>query len=85
MKKVSVALAGLLVLGACGEPPMVTDFNGDSVTIQSQTAANNADVTAEAQRICTTVGRKAEYASSRQVHAPQYMVPTYNHLFLCLA
>lgn len=84
MKK-GLVFGFLLTLAACGEPPMVTGFNGDSVTIQSQTAANNADVTAEAERICATVGSRAEYASSRQVHAPQYMVPTYNHLFLCLA
>ncbi len=73
------------VLAGCGEPPMVTEFNGDSVTVQSQTAGNSPEVTAEAQRICATHRRRAEYASSRQVYAPQFMVPTYAHLFLCLS
>lgn len=84
MKKL-IAGGALLGLAACGEPPMVTEFNGDSVTIQSQTSSKDAEVTAEAERICGTVNRNAEYASSRQAHAPQYMVPTYHHLFLCLA
>lgn len=84
MKKIIVGSA-LLGLVACGAPPVVTEFNGDSVTIQSQSSGNEPEVSSEAERICGTVNRRAEYASSRQIHAPQYMVPTYNHLFLCLA
>ena len=78
-----LGIAGLVALAGCAMPPVVSEFNGDSVTVQSQTAANGAEVTAEASRICATRGRIAEYASSRQIPNPQVMIPTYAHLFLC--
>ena len=80
-----VAMAGLAALAACVEAePIVSDFNGDSVTIvtsdfdskeyQLQTSK------AEADRICGKVKRRAEYASTR--HNSQ----TYENanLYLCL-
>jgi hypothetical protein len=76
-----ILLSGLV---ACA-PVAVTGFNGDSVEIQSAMSAPDAAVTAEATRICGTVRKRAEYASSRQVYAPQYMSGAYGHLFLCLA
>lgn len=80
MKKLALAL---LALSACA-PTVVTEFNGDSVTVQSQYAKVMPDVTAEAARICATKGLRAEYASTREVYAPQYASGAYAHLFLCL-
>ena len=79
-------LAGLALLtglAACA-PVAVTGFNGHSVEVQSGFATPDADVAAEAARICGTVRRRAEYASSREVYAPQYMSGAHSHLFLCL-
>lgn len=83
-----VLVAGVLsaiFLTACTET-VVSDYNGDSVTVQSMHSSVAADPTAvsEAARICATVGRRAEYASTRQVYAPQSLTATYAHLFLCL-
>ena len=87
MKRLSlIALA--FILAACVPPmaPIVTEFNGDSVNVQASAAANTPEVTAEANRICRTVGKRAEYASSRQLPSTnQYDFSiTYSHLFLCL-
>ena len=76
-------LIPLLFLAACVSEPVVSDFNGDSVTVQSQTAGNSTEVAAEAERLCRTRGRTAEYASSRQIYAPQEFLATYAHLFIC--
>ena len=80
-----IFLSALFVAG-CSTPTVVSSFNGDSVAIQSGERNGPEDAVAfsEARRICSTVGRRAEYASSRQVYAPQNMVPTFEHLFLCL-
>lgn len=69
-------------LGACA-PVAVTGFNGHSVEVQSGSMAPDAEVLAQAARICGTVQRRAEYASSRELYAPQYMT-AYSHFFLCL-
>lgn len=84
MRKI-VFLTFMAVAG-CGGPTVVSSFNGDSVAIQSSERNGPEDAVAfsEASRICSTAGRRAEYASSRQIYAPQYMVPTFEHLFLCL-
>ena len=72
-----------LALTACDATPVVSDFNGSSVKIQTSafTAVKDARVAtqAEADRICGKVGKLAEYASSREV--PDYV---YEHLYLCL-
>lgn len=80
----AVTIAAALALSGC-TPVAVTGFNGDSVTVQSPAAAPDNDVIREASRICGTVGKRAEYASSTESYAPQYMSATFNHLFLCLA
>lgn len=78
-----ILIAGL---SACVAPvPLVTDYNGDSVKIQtdafSPVADQKAQATAEAQRICAKGSKKrAEYASS--VNNSQTYTTT--HLFLCL-
>lgn len=86
MKKIAPIIALTAFVAGCGEPnPIVADFNGDSVKIQTH-AFDNADearasATAEAQRICQKGHKKrAEYASSRNL--PNYIV---EHLFLCLS
>lgn len=79
-------LVSAVIIAGCAGPTVVSSFNGDSVAIQSSQANGPEDAAAfsEARRICSAAGRRAEYASSRQIHAPQYIVPTYEHLFLCL-
>lgn len=79
-------LVSAALLAGCGGPTVVASFNGDSVAIQSSERNGPDDAVAfsEASRICSAAGRRAEYASSRQIYAPQYIVPTFEHLFLCL-
>lgn len=80
--KFKITLLALFLAG-CAAPVVVTDFNGDSVTVQGSAAAPDADVAREASRTCGTRNMIAEYASSRQVHAPQYSLPTFAHLYIC--
>lgn len=75
---VAVALAG------CATKPVVSGFNGDSVTVQSSNNGSDPEVLGQAMGICRSVGRDAIYASSRQIYAPQNLLPTFDHLFLCL-
>lgn len=81
-----IALALIASLSACvTAAPLVTDFNGDSVKIQTDAFApleqQKATATAEAQRICAKGSKKrAEYAST--VNNSQTYTAT--HLFLCL-
>lgn len=78
---VAVVLATLA--GCVQSPPVVSDFNGNSVKVQTEAyfdAKPTPEADAEAARICRAGGAKrAEYASSRVV--PQY---TAEHLYLCL-
>ncbi|WP_298294458.1 hypothetical protein [uncultured Litoreibacter sp.] len=85
MKKCFVGLISVLAISACDvTEPIVSDFNGDSVTVvtggldskeyQRETAAK------EASRICGKVGKKAEYASTR---SDPNTYQNYN-LYLCL-
>ena len=75
--------AGLLLLGACDAPPVVSDFNGSSVKLQTSSLVPVHDAKAstqtEAGRICGKVGKQAEYASTRTL--PNYVS---EHLYLCL-
>lgn len=78
-------LAPVFLLVACTPPnPIVSDFNGDSVKIQSSqfedAKESQAAAQIEADRICQRGNRKrAEYASTRSL--PNYLN---EHLFLCL-
>lgn len=81
------ALAVVGLVAACGPnpPPVVTDYNAASVKIQQlQIAAMSSPedpaVVGEAQRICSTTGKKAEYASTTY----NSQSSTATHLFLCL-
>lgn len=77
-------LAIVAALGACASPVVVTDFNGDSVTVQGPTATPDNETAREASRTCATRNFISEYASSRQIYAPQYGAVTYAHLYLCI-
>jgi len=88
-KFISGALA-LLLLSGCDVPPpapVVASFNEASVEIQQDNLFGNANandlaVLAEADRICATGGRRAEYASTRYINTRYTSTAT--HLFLCL-
>lgn len=85
MYRYAVSFAALtLLVGCVPATPVVSDFNGSSVKIQTSQFADvdeaKASSQAEADRICRQGGKKrAEYASSRTV--AEY---TSEHLFLCL-
>lgn len=69
----------LAVAGCTG--PVVSDFNGASVKIQTYLTSQEemANALTEAQRICGTAGKRAEFASTR--YMGNY---AYEHLYLCL-
>lgn len=85
MKKILISLAACTAIVGCAEPQaLVSDYNGDSVKIQTSAFVPQDDARkmamAEAQRICSKGHKKrAEYASTRNL--PDY---NYEHLFLCL-
>ena len=81
-----VALSGCVGIG----PPaaVVSGFNESSVEIEQDNYWGNANpqdpsVISEANRICATAGRRAEYASTRTRPVGQYGAVA-THLFLCL-
>ena len=82
--KMITTLSALVFLAACVEAvPLVSAFNGSSVkvvtdlfTTEGTARANSQE---EADRICGKVGKKAEFASVRQL--PNYQQEA---LFLCL-
>lgn len=74
----------VIFLSACvPSAPIISDYNGASVKIAQDNyfgeGARNATTDAEAARICSKTGKKAEYASVRQ--SAEYQV---EHLYLCL-
>ncbi len=77
------AILFLFAVSGCVAPVVVTDFNGDSVTVQGPGATPDGEAAQVASQTCATRNRVAHYASSRQIHAPQYPSVTYAHLYLC--
>ncbi len=75
-----IALLSFVLMCACAET-VVTDYNGDSILIQSSSARVTSVAFEEARRICGTRGLQAEYASTRYT-TNQFV---YRHLFLCLS
>lgn len=78
-------VASLMAVAACvPAEPIVSDYNGSSVKIQTSSLAATADIKAttqaEADRICAKTGKRAEYAST--VNDPNTYVS--EHLYLCL-
>ena len=67
-------------LAAC-TPPAATQFNGDSVTIRSSTSleSERPAIDAEAARICGLAGKRAEFASTRNVGELEF-----DNFYLCL-
>lgn len=82
--RVLLSLSALAILAACTAPTAVSSFNGDSVTVDSGNDAPTDEENREAQRICQTDGRRAEYASTRSVYTGNMYVPVWTHLYLCL-
>ncbi len=85
MKLTVPAALVLLSLSACGNTPaIVSDFNGDSVKVVTNsmetTEYQRSVAGPEAQRICQTRGKKAEYASTR-TNSQTYES---EHLYLCM-
>lgn len=74
----------LLASGGCAAPrPVITEYNGASIKISvpkafAGTSPRPQDY-AEAQRICSTTQKRAEYASTFE--NKKYFV---DYLFLCL-
>ena len=82
--KLIFTISAICLLTACvPATPVVSDYNGASVKLQTSALASEEDIKtttqAEANRICAKTGKRAEYASTRQL-------PDYNseHLYLCL-
>lgn len=75
-----LSVLAFILLSACAET-VVTDYNGDSIRIQSSSARVTSEAFGEARRICGTRGLLAEYASTRYT-ANDFV---YQHLFLCLS
>jgi hypothetical protein len=78
-----VALVCLLPLAACVIPePVVSGFNGDSVSIQgpglSMSPPGEGDI-ALANATCADAGKRARYASTRMVADARV-----EYLFLCI-
>ena len=82
--RVKTAAVLLAALAGCAMQPAVSGFNGDSVTVQSNGNWSDPAVSGQAERICRSVGKYWDYASTRVVYAPQNALTTYEHLFLCL-
>lgn len=86
MKKLILALTALSLAGCMTNPaPVVVDYNEASVKVQQfqlvlPSEADKAAIKAEAERICATSGRRAEYASTTM----DQRSTTATHLFLCL-
>jgi len=91
MKRTIVLLFGFL-LSACATPepvkPLVSDFNGDSVKILIPDTKPRPEDQAEADRLCKTRGRKAEFTSTtpkaEYIASLGMNVYRYEHLFVCV-
>ncbi len=83
--KRSILLIAIFCVSGCGvPPPVVSDYNGSSVKIQTNgiyDPKQSSATDAEALRICKAGGKsRAEYAST--VGRPNYVA---EHLYLCLS
>ena len=76
-----IAIILCLSLTACADT-VVTQYNGSSIRIQSNSRQVTPYVVSEAQRICGTQGLQAEFASTTS--RPNDIF-THYHLFLCLS
>jgi starvation-inducible outer membrane lipoprotein len=78
-----ISLSSLSLTACVTPPPVVADYNGDSVTVATLALTSSEptpEAEAEATRICRAGGKnRAEYASTR-------VNPNYEamHLYLCL-
>lgn len=80
--RLAILLASAVTLSACGPAnPLVSQFNGDSVSIVVDPFTTDADVASDAKAasICKTRGKKAERGSIKSL--PDYRVEI---LYMCL-
>lgn len=93
MKRLAFA-AALALAGCATQPPVATDFDEDSVTIEhlGMTGAITPEITAEAERLCGINSRKATYLGSHRgrdvsnvTYATGVAVYTTEHEFACVA
>lgn len=82
----------LALAGCASSAPMTSDFNGDSVKIKVacglayECQKPRPEDQAEANRICATRGRTAEFASTAPANvmsANGVMMENYEHLYIC--
>ncbi len=85
MKKFAIlSFTSLLTACTTGEP-VVSSYNGSSVSIQQVGYAEASAATiSEANRICGIDGRKAELASLKAAPAIDPINPNVEYLFLCV-
>ena len=92
MLRVLIPLA-LALAGCASSGPITSDFNGDSVKSKVACGLNYAcqkprpEDQAAADRLCSTRGRKAEYASTAPANvmsANGVMMENYEHLYICV-
>lgn len=92
MKRIALAAFALAVAGCATAPPVASDFDEDSVTIEhlGMTGAVTPEITAEAERLCSINGRNAVYLGShpgRDISNVSYAtgiaVYTTEHEFAC--
>lgn len=93
MRCVMLSLAALALTACASSAPMTSDFNGDSVTVKVacglayECQKPRAEDLAEANRICGTRGRRAEYASTAPanvVSSQGITMENYEHLYICV-
>jgi hypothetical protein len=90
--KRTVVLLFVFMLSACATPepakPLVSDFNGDSVKILIPDTKPRPEDQAEADRLCKTRERKAEFTSTtpkaEYIASLGMTVYRYEHLFVCV-
>lgn len=67
MRLAILSLPAIALLAACAPPPVVSAFNGDSVTVESYAAGRSVFTDAEAANICARGGKPvSEFLSTRE-------------------
>lgn len=92
LKFFPAALLAAIIAGCASSQPQVSDFNGDTVRIKVycgmayECAKPRPEDLAQAQQICGTRSRTAQFASS--VNKPEMSgsvaVDAYEHLYICV-
>ncbi|MBI1494081.1 hypothetical protein [Halocynthiibacter styelae] len=86
MKRVyslTIMISATLLTGcvATTSPPVISDFNGDSVKLVTPMMAENLR---KANEICGTRNRSAQYASTTTIESDIAFGEKAEHLYLCI-